>query len=291
VAVLILAYASLARGQEPANPNARPVERQTVGTVTQAGRGSILVETDEGKVVIFALNPSVHIPKLAAGSRVRVITATSDTDPAPIALAIDALPPREGLAEPQAQPVPADMRRIASELERQAKRYRIGFTLGMALDPEMVSVSGFGTFSPFSQRSFALRPGLEVAFGEVTSLLALHLDVLYGLPGFSRSNKWAPYIGGGPNFTFSHRGVETGEFINEDEVLNGGNNNGNNNNGNTSEDDSEDSDNGRFDFSQFDWNTGFNFIIGAKTPNGAFFEMKATAWGVASVRMLGGLAF
>src|SRR6185503_820337 len=79
VAVLILACASLARSQEPADPNARPDERQTVGTVTQAGRGSILVETDEGKVVIFALNPSVHIPKIAAGSRVRVITATSDT--------------------------------------------------------------------------------------------------------------------------------------------------------------------------------------------------------------------
>jgi hypothetical protein len=248
----------------------------------------MVMQTDEGKYAIYALDSSVtHIPKLTPGLRVRVISAASDTEAAPTALAIDMLPPRQGLVEPQFDPVPVDLRQLEANLEKQAKRYHFGGTMGMALDPEMLSLNGFATLTPFSGRGFNFRPGLELAFGEITSLLGLHFDFLYTLPGVKRSTKWGPYIGAGPNFSLSHRGVEQGEFLNEDQALNGGNNNGNTSNGDTSQEDEI----GRFDFSQFDWNNGFDFIIGAKTPSGAFFEMKATAWGVSSIRMLGGFVF
>jgi hypothetical protein len=50
-------------------------------------------------------------------------------------------------------------------------------------------------------------------------------------------------------------------------------------------------DRGRFDFSDTDFNGGMNFIVGMRQPNGMFFEMKATAWGVSNVRLLAGFNF
>lgn len=91
------------------------------------------------------------------------------------------------------------------------------------------------------------------------------------LPGFPRSIRWAPYVGAGPNFTFSHRSVNEEDFI--------------------ADLDAPPVDDDRFDFSQWDWNNGFNFIVGARNPGGTFFEMKGTAWGVASIRLLGGFEF
>ena len=282
-ALAIVACASSARAQQSTDPNARPDERQAVGTVSSSGRGSLVVQTDEGKINIYTLDPSLlRIPKLPPGERVRVITSSSDTDPAPTVLAIDTFPPRAGLAEYQPQPVPADVRRLQAELERQAKRYHFGASLGMALDPELLSMNGFATFSPFSQRGILFRPNLEVAFGEITSLIGVHLDVVYTLSGLTRTTRWVPYVGAGPNFSFSHRSVEEEQFLSGDAE---------DPDQDTDPAADEDDDGGRFDFSQFDWDNGFNFIIGARTPKGAFFEMKATAWGVASIRMLGGFAF
>jgi len=36
---------------------------------------------------------------------------------------------------------------------------------------------------------------------------------------------------------------------------------------------------------------GMNFIVGTRKRSGAFFEMKATAWGVSNVRLLAGFNF
>jgi hypothetical protein len=47
----------------------------------------------------------------------------------------------------------------------------------------------------------------------------------------------------------------------------------------------------RFDFGDTDFNGGMNFIVGMKTEKGAFFEMKATAWGVTTIRLLAGFNF
>jgi hypothetical protein len=42
---------------------------------------------------------------------------------------------------------------------------------------------------------------------------------------------------------------------------------------------------------EFNWNNGFNFIVGARSPNGIFFELKATAYGISKVRMMAGFEF
>jgi hypothetical protein len=274
-ALVIVACALPAHAQESATTSGpQNGERRTEGTVASVGHGSMTVYTDDGKYVVFVAEPaSVKKEQITQGSRVRVFTSTSDNEPAPTALAIDKLPPREGLAPQNPEPVPLDLRQLEAQVQRQARRWHLGLTGGVALDPEMISLNAFATLQPFSQRSLSIRPNFELAFGEVTTLLGLHLDVLFALPGISRSARWAPYIGAGPNFSLSHRSVDEEEFLGDDA---------------TAPPEEEDS---RFDFSQFDWNNGFNFIVGMRRPNGMFFEMKATAYGVANIRMLGGFAF
>jgi hypothetical protein len=94
-------------------------------------------------------------------------------------------------------------------------------------------------------------------------MFAINLDVLYTLPGATRQTRWSPYIGAGPNFALSHRGFQT----------------------------DADTQGNRFDFSDTNFDTGFNFIAGARSRGGLFFEMKATAYGVTNVRLLAGFNF
>jgi hypothetical protein len=274
-AVMCLVPWSAARAQQPATavPNADD-ERRTVGTVEAIGQASIVLRLDQGSFMVFTVNRDTIRPKaVAKGARVSVATLTKDTDPAPLALAIDVLPSAQGLApapgstELQAQQdaVPVSVRRLESQIERGARKYRAGLQVGAALDPELISISGFSTLGPFFTRNLQFRPGLEFAFGEVTTLFGIHLDGIYTLPGISRSVRWAPYVGIGPSFAFSHRNFEE-ERVNGTEV-------------------------DRFDFGDFSWNNGLNFIVGAKNPRGMFFELKATAYGISKIRMMGGFEF
>jgi hypothetical protein len=279
-ALVIVTWSSVAGAQS--SPSAQPSnERHSIGTLTNVGRGSIVLQTDEGQYQVFTVSGRVvGMPTLdqnQIGARVRVTTASTDTDPAPAALAIDKLPPREGLAPQSSDPVPANVRQLSASIERQARKYRAGVSLGAALDPELISIDGFMTLAPFRNQGLNVRPALELAFGEVTTLFGLHFDVLFGIPGVKGTTRWAPYFGAGPSFSFSHRGIAEEEFISGDAPPP------------TTEEDDDDED--RFDFSQYNWDSGFNFIVGARSPGGTFFELKATAYGVASIRMLGGFEF
>jgi hypothetical protein len=229
----------------------------------------MVIRTDNGRFIVHEIDQdTIRSQPIQPGTRVSVVTSASDTEPAPIALAIDVLPPRQGLAAQASDPVPAEVRQLEAQIERQVRRYRIGVNGGGALDPELLSIGAFATFDPVFNQRVAFRPNAELAFGELTTLIGLHLDVLYTLPGVSRTARWRPYIGAGPNFSFSHRGIDDGDI---DEDLDEGDS--------------------RFDFEEFDWDSGFNFIVGARTPNGMFFEMKATAYGAANIRMLAGVEF
>jgi len=285
-AVMCLVSWSAARAQQPASqqpasPQPAPSvlkpdeERRTVGTVEAIGQASIVLRRDQGSFMVFTVDRDTIRPKaVAKGARVSVTTLAKDADPAPLALAIDVLPSAQGLAaapgsteQLPAQPdaVPASVRRLESQIERGARKYRAGLQVGAALDPELISLQAFSTLGPFFTRNLQFRPGLEFAFGEVTTLSGIHLDGIFTLPEVSRSVRWAPYLGVGPSFAFSHRNFE-------EETVNG-----------TKVD--------RFDFGDFSWNNGLNFIVGAKSPRGMFFELKATAYGISKVRMMGGFEF
>jgi hypothetical protein len=132
-----------------------------------------------------------------------------------------------------------------------------------------------GAFGPIFTRGLDFRPGVEFGVGEHTTTFAVNLDVTYTLPGAARGARWVPYVGAGPNFALSHRGFHTDEVDHVDNDLPG------------VDDDAP----SRFNFSDTDFQTGVNFIAGARHRNGMFLEMKATAYGVSNVRLMVGYNF
>jgi hypothetical protein len=92
-------------------------------------------------------------------------------------------------------------------------------------------------------------------------------------PGRGRapSRSSASAIRPGPTFGLSHVTFDTADVDNGDVKGTTGRN--------------------RFDFSDTSADAGFNFIAGARSQGGVFFEMRATAGGVSSVRLLGGFNF
>ena len=162
--------------------------------------------------------------------------------------------------------LPADVRQAEDDVERSVKRFRVGVHGGIGLDPELIMFGAHGAFGPIFKRDVHFRPGIEFGVGELTTTLGINLEVLYTLPGQSRAGRWIPYVGAGPNFALSHRGIDSDEL-------------------------GEDDDSNRFDFSDTDFEGGVNFIAGARNRNGMFLEMKATVYGVSNVRLLVGFDF
>ena len=159
--------------------------------------------------------------------------------------------------------VPAGAQKAEAAVEGAVRRFRIGVEGGVGLDPELIQFGAHAAFAPIFRPNIEFRPGIEFGLGEVTTVFGINLDVLYLLPGATRLTRWRPYVGGGPNFSLSHRGFES---------------------------DIDDQGN-RFDFGDTDFDGGFNFIAGFRNPGGVFFEMKATAYGVSNVRLLAGFNF
>ena len=162
------------------------------------------------------------------------------------------------------QNVPEPVRQVEDDIESAVRRFGGGIQGGVALDPERLNVGAHVTFGPLFTPRVQLRPGIELGLGEVTTMLGINVDVLYTLPGAGAA-RWRPYIGAGPNFSYSRVDFDP--------------------------DDEDDENDNRFDFSDSDGSAGFNFIAGARSPNGLFIELKATAYGVSNVRLLAGFNF
>ena len=167
-------------------------------------------------------------------------------------------------AAAQQSNVPQPAQEVEQAVERVVDRFGVGVSAGVAFDPELIHLGAHATFAPIFSPDVEFRPGVEVGLGELTTLLAINLDVIYMLPGTTARTRWMPYVGGGPNFVLSHRSFE---------------------------EDQQEEERNRFDFSDTDFDGGFNFIAGARNRNGMFLELRATAWGVASVRLLAGYTF
>jgi hypothetical protein len=182
------------------------------------------------------------------------------------------------LAQNQRSNVPAPAAQAQDNVESVVKRYGIGVIGGVGLDPELIMFGAHGTFGPIFSPGVQVRPGIEFGIGEVTTLFGINLDVLYTLPG-TTGGSWSPYIGAGPNFSLSHR-----TFEDDTETTTG-------TTATTSAGNTTTTTRNRFNFSDTDFDGGFNFIAGARRTNGLFIEMKATAYGVSNVRLLAGFNF
>jgi len=189
-----------------------------------------------------------------------------------------------GQAHAQAS-VPASVQSAADETESALRHVGAGVSAGIALDPELIMFGGYARFGPIFTPSVSFRPGIDFGVGEVTTLMGIHLDVLYTFPGAARG-RWSPYIGAGPNFTLSHRSFDTTET---DKVDTGTGSTTTATTTTTSGTTATDQPN-RFNFSDTNFDTGFNFVAGARRGR-MFLEMKATAYGVANVRLMAGYNF
>ena len=161
------------------------------------------------------------------------------------------------------QNAPAPAQDAQDAVERAVRRFGIGVEGGVGLDPELIVFGAHGTFGPIFNPNVQFRPGIEFGLGEVTTTFGINLDVLYTLPGSVGQSRWRPYAGAGPNLSLSHRGFDS----------------------------SKADEGNRYDFSDTDFEGGFNFIAGVRTRNRTFLEMRATAYGVSNVRLLVGFTF
>lgn len=177
-------------------------------------------------------------------------------------------------AEAQQPNTPAQVQQAEQDVEEAVRRFRIGVFGGVGIDPELIDFGAHATFAPIFTPAVEFRPGIEFGLGELTTMFGINLDVLYLFPGGAAQPGWRPYIGAGPNFALSHKSFETEDLehldIDPPIVID---------------------DRNRFDFGDTDFTGGFNFVAGARSQGGAFFELKATAWGVSTVRLLGGFNF
>jgi len=165
----------------------------------------------------------------------------------------------------------AQQQPVGAGVERTVKKFGMGFSGGVGLDPELVDFGVHAHIGRVFSDSLSFRPGIEVGLGEITTLFNINLDVLYTLEGYTDSpNRWIPYAGIGPAFGLSHQGVSATDVDDPDVT---------------------DEDEDRFDFSDTDFNFGMNFIFGVKKASGLFVEMRATAWGVSNIRLVAGFNF
>lgn len=172
------------------------------------------------------------------------------------------------------QNVPQPVQEAAEAVERTVEAFGVGVVGGVGIDPELIAFGGHATFAPIFSPNVEFRPGVEFGLGEVTTIFGINLDIIYFFPGSTTTTRWSPYVGVGPTLGLSHRGFEAddSEHVDIDGI-----------------DDNDDRN--RFDFGDSDFNGGANFIVGARSPRGVFFEMRATAGGVSNIRLLGGFNF
>jgi hypothetical protein len=160
------------------------------------------------------------------------------------------------------------------------KKWRIGVDGGVGLDPEIIIFGVHGYLGPLFKSNVNFRPGFELGFGELTTMIAFDLDVVFTVRDENAPvTTWTPYFGLGPNFALSHKGFS---------AESGGTSTTTTTNGSST---TTSTTSGRFDFGDTTFDTGLNFIVGMRKTNGLFAEMKATAYGVSSIRLMIGYDF
>src|ERR1700730_16862605 len=155
-----------------------------------------------------------------------------------------AMPERMSTREPK-RPRCRERFETLRDLEREAKHWRLGVRAGAAFDPELFSFGVQSQIGPLFHPRVQFRPSAEFAFGEVTDLIALNLEGVYRFSSASRIRNWTPYVGAGPALIFIHQSFQSGRNLS---------------------------------FGNFDYETGFNVLVGAQSRRGTFVELKTSLY-------------
>ena len=238
------------------------------GTVASSSHSTLVVRTDDGDFHLFTFDPGAVRPRnLARGVRVRVTADAPDETGTRGATNVTVIASTgqgsttgaTGDKGAQEAPVPEKVRNVESQIRRESRRWRLGVRAGAAFDPELFMFGIQSQMGPIFNPHVQFRPNAEFDFGEVTDLIALNLEGIYRFTG-RREGNWTPYFGAGPALIFIHQSFQQGRDIN---------------------------------FGNFDYETGFNVLLGMQSRRGAFVEMKSSLWsGVApKLRVIVGYTF
>jgi hypothetical protein len=168
------------------------------------------------------------------------------------------------------------MRRLEQDIMDQARKYRMGVHVGAALDPELVLIGVNAEFGPFFNERISARPNVQFGFGEVTDFMGLNFEGVYRLGQEVRN--WRIYFGGGPAVNFRKLGFAAPADADDDEEE-------------PPDGEEADDDDDGFDFDDFEFDAGLNFVAGAQSRNGMFVEVRASAYSRPTLRFVIGFNF
>ena len=253
---LLIAFSLLplaARCQQDTSSTQVQNESTIEGTVASSARQTFVVRTPDNQFYLFTFNRYTNKPQsLAVGTRVRVESRPgSDTGSrlATRVAVLEAAPhDQQQAAGTDAAPIPESVRNVESDIRREARRWRLGVRAGAAFDPELFMFGVHSQMGPVFSRNVYFRPNAEFAWGEVTDMVALNLEAVYRFQ-HARRGAWSPYLGGGPALNFIHQSFSASAGQKRD-----------------------------ISFGNFDYETGFNILMGFENRRGTFFEVKTSLY-------------
>jgi hypothetical protein len=240
------------------NSSSQSQDNGTVeGTVVASSRTSFVVKSDNNRFQVFTFDRDTNKPAtLAVGSQVRVDSDQADDSGARHATNVSVTDQGQsggttaatGSRNRNAAPIPPQVRNVENDIKREARRWRLGARAGIALDPELVMFGVHSQMGPVFSRNVYFRPNAEFAWGEITDMVALNLEAVYRFQ-HARRGAWSPYLGGGPALNFIHQSFKTQASEQRD-----------------------------ISFGNFDYETGFNILMGFENRRGTFFEVKTSLY-------------
>jgi hypothetical protein len=234
--------------------NSQRDQNTVEGTVVASSRTSFVVRSDDGKFHLFTFDQDTNRPrKLAVGSQVRVNSDEGDQSGARHATDVTVTTQAQGTdgsgsGVRDATPIPASVRNVESQIQHEARRWRMGARVGVGLDPELGLFGVHSQMGPVFSRNVFFRPNADFEWGEITDMVALNLEAVYRFPHAHRG-QWRPYVGGGPSLNFIHQSFKTQASQQRD-----------------------------ISFGNFDYETGFNILMGVENHGGTFFEVKTSLY-------------
>ncbi|HEY1579183.1 MAG TPA: hypothetical protein VGF82_19100 [Terracidiphilus sp.] len=247
---------SSSQSQDSQGQNSQVQDQSTVsGTVVASGRNTFVVRSDDNQFHLFTFDHDTNKPRaLPVGSEVRVKSEEGDQPNVRHATDVTVEQQAQGSSAGassarNAAPIPPPVRNVETQIEHETRRWRLGARAGVGLNPELILFGIHSQMGPIFSRNVFFRPNADFEWGEITDMVALNLEAVYRFPHAARRGQWAPYVGAGPSLNFIHQSFKT-----------------------------QASQQRNISFGNFDYETGFNILMGFQNRHGTFFEAKTSLY-------------